>query len=440
METNLDGITLLRYAHIARNRSSGGVEQYLCRLNHELLHRYRMTIIQMHLVRDEKENSVEVEAVGRGRILWVPVHYQRMDRTISGFLERLRYLVRRSDQFSEHHGRQGLSRVISSIRAVLNHQGKHFRYSAIVFSEMLCHILITHKVDLLVLHWLSYDTPALVLQARKVGVPSVFINHFDNARLAAPGRQRSLAHVSGIGTVSEQGIPAELRNLCVNLSDAVDTEFFNPEKARPLPRTMSPIVLLPARIEIGKGHIDLVKAASILIARKVDLLLCFAGAIDSEPLHQELCSFIATTGLVKRVIFIGEKSLEEIRDWYAMSAVVVLPSHSEGLSRVLIEAQAMKKPVVAYDIAGTREAVLPGETGFLVEPGNTEALADKIHCLLDNESERLRIGELGRKFVSRQFGLSALVARHESFYLNALSTQTLSPLGTYSNLDNIQGR
>jgi glycosyltransferase involved in cell wall biosynthesis len=301
-------------------------------------------------------------------------------------------------------------------------------------------MLITHKVDLLVLHWLSYDTPALVLQARKVGAPSVFINHFDNVRLAAPGIQRSLAHVSGIGTVSGQGIPDELRNLCVNLSDAVDTEFFTPEKARPLPRTMSPIVFLPARIEIGKGHIDLVKAASILIARKVDLLLCFAGAIDSEPLYQELCSFIATTGLVKRVLFIGEKSLEEIRDWYAMSAVVVLPSHSEGLSRVLIEAQAMKKPVVAYDIAGIREAILPGETGFLVEPGNTEALADKIQCLLDNESERLRIGELGRKFVSRQFGLSALVARHESFYLNALSTRTLSPLGTYSNLDNIQGR
>jgi glycosyltransferase involved in cell wall biosynthesis len=184
---------------------------------------------------------------------------------------------------------------------------------------------------------------------------------------------------------------------------------------------MRPIVLLPGRIEYGKGHHDLMEAARILMAKKTDLILCFAGAVESEQLHQELRMSAVRMGLEERVLFLGERSPEEIRDWYARSKIVVLPTYSEGLGRVLLEAQAMKKPVVAYDCGGTSRAFLADETGFLVKTGDLKALADKISFLLENEAEGLRIGERGRKFVSHKFSLSALIQRHEAFYLSVLS-------------------
>ena len=152
--------------------------------------------------------------------------------------------------------------------------------------------------------------------------------------------------------------------------------------------------------------------------------LAIARQLESECVHvvtQKNHGAAAAMGLERRILFLGEISAEEMRDWYGVSSVVVLPSSSEGLGRVLLEAQAMQKPVVAYDWGGTSEAVSPNETGFLVRTGNVEASADKISFLLGNKVERLRMGERGREFVSRQFSFSGLIQRHEAFYLRALS-------------------
>jgi glycosyltransferase involved in cell wall biosynthesis/peptidoglycan/xylan/chitin deacetylase (PgdA/CDA1 family) len=278
----------------------------------------------------------------------------------------------------------------------------------------------SHNVDLLALHWVTYDIEALVLRALKARVPFVFINHFDNGRLSLADTRKWISLAAGIGTVSGQGVPRDLRDRYVNLSDAVDTEFFTPEKARPAESPVRPIVFLPGRIEAGKGHHDLIEAARILTVRNMDCTIYFAGLVISHSVHEELRR--AANGLEGRVLFLGEISAVEMRDWYARCSVVVLPSYSEGLGRVLLEAQAMKKPVVAYDCGGIRDALVPNETGFLVNRGNIEALADRIGFLLDNEVQRLRMGESGRSYVSTQFSMSALIQRHEAFYLSALSS------------------
>jgi glycosyltransferase involved in cell wall biosynthesis len=121
-----------------------------------------------------------------------------------------------------------------------------------------------------------------------------------------------------------------------------------------------------------------------------------------------------------RVVWLGEQSAESIRDLYAASTLVVLPTYSEGLPRVLLEAQAMKRAVVAYQCGGVGEALLSGRTGFAVPVGDVAMLADKIEFLMSHEHERQRMGDEGRRFVARQFSLAALLSRHESFYLAAL--------------------
>ena len=81
----------------------------------------------------------------------------------------------------------------------------------------------------------------------------------------------------------------------------------------------------------------------------------------------------------------------------------------------------MQKAVVAYDSGGVGEALLPNDTGFLVQTGDIEALADRIAFVLGNEAERRRLGECGRQFVVGKFSVSALVRRHETFYMRALA-------------------
>jgi glycosyltransferase involved in cell wall biosynthesis len=419
----LDGITLMRYAHIYRDRASGGVEQYLRHLDRGLLMKHRMTVLQMHLIKDHVDDAIEVENVGAGRILWVPVAIRQTDSQLADLPGRISYICRKA--YSD--GQAGRRPTpLSAIGSLFRFRAGHLRYKAAILSDRLLNLLAEQKVDLLALHWLSYDTAALIAHAERAGVPFVFLNHFDNARFAAPQTQKTIARAAAIGAISGLGLPNDLRDRCVNLSDAVDTDFFMPEKAQPMSAPPGSLLLLPARIHAGKGHADLLEAARTLIARNPNIFIAFIGAVESESLQRELRASAEAMGLKDKILFVGEKSAEEMRAWYAISKIVVLPTYAEGLGRVLLEAQAMKTPVVAYDAGGVGEALLPNVTGYLVKKGSVSQLAEKIGILLDDDTARLRMGQRGREFVSRRFSVSALIQRHEAFYLSALSDR-LSP-------------
>ena len=418
---SFDNLTIMRYAHIYRNRTSGGVEQYLRYLNRGLLLRHRLTILQMHLIREHESNTIEVENVGLGSIIWIPITIMQSSSRIADLPGRLSYMLGRSFQQSQNGVMARRFMILPSKRSMSCNWGAHLRYKAAIFSDYLRQLFEIQKIDLLALHWMSYDAGPIIKKAIKSQVPFVFVNHFNNDKLSHPATRKWLDRAAGIGVVSALNIPENLLGRCFNLSDAVDTDYFTLEKARPLNFTNSLIVLMPARIVKHKGHKDLIEAARILIARKIDLVLCFVGAVDSETLNQELRRIATDEGIKDKVFFLGEKSAEEIRDCYATSCVVALPSYSEGLPRVLLEAQSMEKPFVAYNNGGMKEAVIPGKTGFLVQTGDVTALADRLAYLLSNEVERRRMGKCGREFVTLNFSISSLIKRHEMFYYKALS-------------------
>jgi len=414
----LDGVTILRYAHVERDRASGGVEQYLRHLHQGLLQKHRLTILQMHLTKDSSNRTIEREDVGVGRIFWIPVPVLQAEWPIASVPKRLRYILDQSLR-KRQAGQNDETPV--SVASVFREYGCHLRHATAVLSNHLSNALRDYRVNLLVMHWLNYDSDALIAEALNRDIPFAFINHFDNSRLAIPLNRQWIARASALGTVSSRGIPPELRNRCVPLSDAVDTDFFAPEAARRTPAPDPPMILLPARIDTGKGHDDLLEIARILIARGAKFSVRFVGAVECEPLYKKLRRRIAALGLEGQIDFLGERSAEGIRDLYAASSIVALPSHSEGLGRVLLEAQAMKKPVVAYDCGGVSEAIVPNETGLLVDKGNLQGFAEKLKFFLDNQAERLSYGERGRAFACQRFGIPALVQRHEAFYMKALA-------------------
>ena len=102
--------------------------------------------------------------------------------------------------------------------------------------------------------------------------------------------------------------------------------------------------------------------------------------------------------------------------------MVAFPTyHHEGLGRVIVEAQAMQTPVVAYATGGVPEGIVEGRTGFLVPTGDITGLTARLRELLASSSLRTSMGTRGREAAETHFSLAALADRHERFYLRVIA-------------------
>ncbi|HPP12062.1 MAG TPA: glycosyltransferase family 4 protein, partial [bacterium] len=94
----------------------------------------------------------------------------------------------------------------------------------------------------------------------------------------------------------------------------------------------------------------------------------------------------------------------------------VLPSLAEGLSNALLEAMACGLPVVATKVSGTVDVIEEGVNGFLVEPGNPEALAEAMAGILKDEGLAYRMGQANRKKILEKYSLDKIVDEYLSLY------------------------
>lgn len=388
----LDGITIFRFAHMWKNTSSGGVEAYLSNLNHQILQRNRMRILQMYLVPEDEPCNIEIEHIGQGELVWIPSFYKTNQKQQITRVRRM--LVR--------------LRIMQSSQFMICH-------------NLLLSTLANYQINLAVFHWISEDSPIVLDYFNKRQIPFVVVNHFENSRLKHRYIRRQITEALAIGGVSNVEVPGFVRNRFTNLSDGIDTDFFHPGKAAQLKSKFNcPLILLPARITEGKGHLDAINAVGYLKRNGLSVTLAFAGHLDSHVILEKLQQIISEEGLQERVIFAGELSPEELRNWYAASSLVVLPSYSEGLPKVLLEAQAMERPAVAYNVGGVSEAIRNSETGYLIKKGDIEGLTSRLKELIEDPDMRREMGQRGRKFVVERFSMESLTIRHEEFYANTL--------------------
>jgi mannosyltransferase len=153
----------------------------------------------------------------------------------------------------------------------------------------------------------------------------------------------------------------------------------------------------------------------------VSVNLVMAGPIESDRYLRSITEAVRSEGAANKVLITGQLSAEELRDWYGASDIVLLTTHTEGLGRVLLEAQAMRKPVVAYGAGGVHEAVEHGQTGYLVPVGDIETLAERLKQLLANKDQRDDMGNRARQRIRERFSLDALAQRHERLYSEVVS-------------------
>jgi colanic acid/amylovoran biosynthesis glycosyltransferase len=159
----------------------------------------------------------------------------------------------------------------------------------------------------------------------------------------------------------------------------------------------------------AKGQMLLLEASSQLAARGIDFELVLAG---DGPMRNELEQLIAKLDLGERVRITGWISSEAVRDEILKARALVLPSFAEGLPVVIMEALALRRPVLTTYIAGIPELVRPGEDGWLFAAGSVEDLAAAMQECLAGSPENLQtMGDAGHDRVVLRHSIDAEVAK-----------------------------
>ena len=171
------------------------------------------------------------------------------------------------------------------------------------------------------------------------------------------------------------------------------------------------LIGIVAKLWAGKGHGVLIEAAAMLARSHKHARYVFAG---DGPLRNELEEHARRAGVRDLVTFAGFR--DDIAAVTQSLDIAVLCSDYEGMGRVILEAQVCGVPVVASRVGGIPDLVRHEETGILVPPGDSEALARALAGLMDNRDLREKLGRAGRIFADGRFDAGTMIRKTVEVY------------------------
>ncbi|KND41252.1 MULTISPECIES: glycosyltransferase family 4 protein [Streptomyces] len=198
----------------------------------------------------------------------------------------------------------------------------------------------------------------------------------------------------------------------VQLPPGVDEKTFHPgsggaEVRARLGLTDRPVVVCVSRLVPRKGQDTLIRAMPGILAKEPDAVLLIVGG---GPYEKELRGLARETGVAGSVRFTGAVPWAELPAHYGAGDVFAMPCRTrrggldvEGLGIVYLEASATGLPVVAGDSGGAPDAVLDGETGWVVRGGSPTDTAERVVTLLGDPELRARMGQRGREWVEEKW-------------------------------------
>jgi len=141
----------------------------------------------------------------------------------------------------------------------------------------------------------------------------------------------------------------------------------------------------------------------------------YAGSLKQQAFH---------LGIESRVHFAGAVSQRDLATYFAAARVMVLPSLSEGLGRVVVEAMLLGTPVIGSRVGGIPDMITDGENGYLVEAGNETALTAALRRVYDEENDVAAMGEKARVFAEDFFSPRKYVEGYRQLFELALDQET----------------
>jgi glycosyltransferase involved in cell wall biosynthesis len=185
------------------------------------------------------------------------------------------------------------------------------------------------------------------------------------------------------------------------------------------------ILLSVGRLEMNKG-LDVLAAALARAARPGSTLSATGWRwviVGAGPFRRDLERAVAAHGLGAHVIFAGRASDAELHAWYEAASIFVHPTRYEGSSLVTLEAMAHRRPIVAAIAGGLPDKVRPGVNGWLIEPGDADALAGALEDAVSSPARLAAFGAASRAIVEREFAWSVLVDRQIDVYRELLDNR-----------------
>lgn len=183
----------------------------------------------------------------------------------------------------------------------------------------------------------------------------------------------------------------------------------------------SKVILFAGRLNNAKGTVPLLEALELVIQDNPETRLL---VLSSVPLDEQIQK--RKFQAVKKYIKLGGwLSGEELAAAYCLADIVTVPSIIfDTFPTVNLEAMATKKPVIATCYGGSHEAVLEGETGYLVNPFDSLMLADRLRSLLDNEDLSKKMGQAGYERVKSEFSMQKQVEDMLTIFQSAIASKT----------------
>jgi glycosyltransferase involved in cell wall biosynthesis len=291
--------------------------------------------------------------------------------------------------------------------------------------------------DLIHAHWVYPAGIAGLLAAKWHRKPLVLTSHGGDLNLAAKvAPLRAMAafvakranRCLGVSEAMVQrflrlGVPASrVRHVPLGVSEPppyADGQEAIPRGAAEFARHPGLKVVYAGSLVPRKSVHTLLEAQQALIARGKDIACMIVGTGPCEPRLQA----IAARASNARVVFVGEQPPEHVPGYLRLADVLVLPSRSEGLGLVLVQAMILGKVVVASDIEGPRELIEDGVTGLLFPAGDSDALAEGLLSLIAAPDWARTLGERGRAAVLAEGRtLRASASAHKAIYDQLVGT------------------
>lgn len=211
---------------------------------------------------------------------------------------------------------------------------------------------------------------------------------------------------------------------CVDVARIQDTQKVDGREA--LCPGLSPrakVIGIVGRLVRLKGHFTLLRAMKDILAVVPDVVLLVIGEGADEDVFRREAERL---GVASHVIWKGRVEPEVLPQYYHIMDVLAMPSHWEGFGLTAAEAMAAGTPVVGTDVPGLREVVEEGATGSLVPVEDANALAERLLHLLQNDSERQKLGLAGLDRVRRLFNVDVIGGRWLDAYASLLGADDRS--------------
>jgi glycosyltransferase involved in cell wall biosynthesis len=232
---------------------------------------------------------------------------------------------------------------------------------------------------------------------------------------------------NGLDPARVQASQAERKEILANLNLPESARFVTiMANMRAHVRHPEPICL--------KDHPTFLRAAQRVHQNVPDAAFIIAGEGELKEATEDLARSL---GIADRTFFIGR--CQNVGAVLSISDVCVLSSSSEGFSNAILEYMAAGRPVVATDVGGAREAIVNGETGYLVSAGDHERMAEHITSLLVDPEKARGMGESGRRVVNEKFSSLKQLQNVETLYSELLSVQSVFNSAARHSSRSIQG-